>query len=74
MGWDKVNYQKIYNCIHPENFIYSLRESEYRRNIRKLKKLEKLDDFAKIIASVDTENLINEDNLMDINYDICYDD
>jgi hypothetical protein len=36
----KSSIKKIYNSIHPENFIYFLREAKYRRNIRKLQNLE----------------------------------
>ena len=70
----KAIIKKIYACIHAENFIFFQREVEYKRNTRCLNNFKKLEDFAQVISIVDIDNLLNKANLIDIDYEVLYDD
>ena len=50
---------------------------EYRRYIKSLNDIEKLEDFAQIISFVGngiSQELLKEDDLMDLDYDTIFDD
>ena len=67
----KSTNRKMYSCFHSKNFIYFLLEAEYRRNIRDYDATKKLDDFSKVISSVDLDNFQSEEKLIDFQYDVC---
>ena len=66
--------KKMYTCIHSINLIYFLREAEYRRNTRNVNTIEKLDSFSIIVSTVDFNNFISEEDLINIDYKVFYDD
>ena len=39
----------------------------------KLNSLEKLDEFPKIAASVDYDTFPSEENLLELDYEVCFD-
>ena len=74
--WGEIKsiIKKIYNSIHADHFIYFLREVEYRRALRSLNSFDILSDFCSVVSSVSIKELLDEDDLKDIYYEVCYDD
>ena len=64
----------MYNYIYSVNFVLFLREEEYRRSKWNLNDSDNLKDFASVISSISPENLISEEELYEINYEVGYDD
>ena len=60
--------------IHNKNFIYFLHEAQYRSNISELNTIQKLDDFAKVLSSVEYDKFQSEEDLLNLDYDVCFDD
>ena len=73
----KSDLKKIYKTIRSTNFIYFLREIEYRRNLKKLNCNEKLENFATLLSCVginSDDSYLSEKELMSFNYDTLFDD
>ena len=69
--------KKIYSTIRSQNFVYFLKEVEYRRSIKNLIGKEKLEDFATVYACVGCRNkndFPDEDDLLSLEYESMYDD
>ena len=69
-GYFKGIITRIYCTLLPDNFIYYLKEIEFRYNIRHKTNEEKLNDFKYILDYVYTTsefNFINKDDLIDFN-------
>ena len=67
----------MYTLVHDSNFIYFLKEAEYRRNIKLLNPENKLKDFETLLETLkngDEINNINEEDLKNLNYGAFYDD
>ena len=76
-GEIKQKFKKLYNSIRSTNFIYFLREMEFRRSIKLLSKEDKIKNLASAISVVGIdakENLLGENDLLDLNYETMYDD
>ena len=77
--WDelKSTLKKMYITIPSKNFLYFLREAEYRWNIKSFTMKEKINDFVEILSSIkegDELLLLNEEELKEIEYETFYDD
>ena len=73
----KAILKKIYSTIRSNNFIYFLKESEYRRSIKNLDRIGKLENFSTVISCVgirDEEDYLNENELKSIEYITYFDD
>ena len=73
----KGKLKKLYCTIRADNFIYYLREIEYRRSIKLLNKDQKIRNFSEIISIVGNGKdggLLSEDELRSINYDTMFED
>ena len=67
----------IYVTKQSTNFIYFLREIEYRRSINILSSFEKLNNIATLISCVgirEKKDYLNEEELLFLDYDTNIDD
>ena len=64
----------MYISIHSKNFIYFLKEAEYRRSIKRLTPLDKIKDFSIVFYTVGPDQYLDEKDLIDNEYDVNYDD
>ncbi len=77
--WDemKEKIKSMYHTINNQNFIYFLSEAEFRRIIKNMNSLEKIETFAKLLSTLDDGeniNFLNEEDLKKFNYDTYFDD
>ena len=76
-GEPKSTLKKMYTTILSKNFIYFLREEEYRWNFKSFTMKEKINDFAEILSSIkegDELLLLSEEELKEIEYETFYND
>lgn len=69
--------KKIYSTISSKNFLFFLKEIEYRRNIKLLNREEKIENFSIIVSCVGNGkngDLLSESKLASIEYDTMYED
>ena len=67
----------MYTTIPAKNFLYFLREAEYRRNIKHLSIDEKINDFTVLLNTIKVGEellLLNEEELKVIDYETFYDE
>ena len=67
----------MYISVHDSNFLYFLKDVEYRRNIKLLNPENKLKDFPTLLETLkngDEINYINEEDIKNFNYENFYDD
>ena len=77
--WDNLKdiIKKLYTTILARNFIYFLREAEYRHMIYNLSISDKITNFADLLITLNgNEELftLSEDELKSINYETLYDE
>lgn len=69
--------KRLYNTVCSDNFIYFLREAEYRRLIKNLTNDQKLEYFAMIYSIVVPNsgfNFLNEEELKSIDFDTLFEE
>lgn len=67
----------MYHTINNQNFIYFLHEAEFRRIIKNMNSIEKIETFAKLLSTLDDReniNFLNEEDLKKFYYDTYFDD
>ena len=55
----KEKIKSMYHTINNQNFIYFLSEAEFRRIIKNMNSLEKIETFAKLLSTFDDGENIN---------------
>ena len=73
----KLLFKKIYVTIRSKNFIFFLREIEYRRSIKGLTSKEKLENFATLFNCVgvrEKKDYLSEFELISLVYETNFDD
>jgi hypothetical protein len=70
----KLLIKSMYISIHSKNFIYFLKEVEYRRSFKKLNPLDKINVFSIVLSTVDSDEYLDENDLIDNDYEVNYDD
>ena len=64
----------MYIFIRSKNFIYFLKEAEYRRSIKKFNPIDKIKDFSVVLSTVGADQYLDEEDLVDDDYEVNYDD
>ena len=57
----------MYIFIRSKNFIYFLKEVEYRRSIKKFNPIDKIKDFSVVLSTVGADQYLDD-------YEVNYDD
>ena len=69
--------KRIYNTIRSKNFIYFLREVEFRRSLKGLNNYSKLVEFSNMFACVGIKKFdeyLSEKDLLSLEYETNFDD
>ena len=64
----------MYISIHSKNFIYFLKHADYRRTIKKLNPIDKINSFVIVCSIVGVDQYLDEKYLIDNDYNLNYDD
>jgi len=73
-GEIKLLIKSMYISIRSKNFIYFLKEAEYRRSIKKFNPIDKIKDFSIVLSTVGDGQYLDIEDLLDNDYDVNYDD
>ena len=76
-GQLKFKIKNLYHSIPSKNFVYFLREAEYRLRIKNLNKYQKLEDLSILLSIVGNglnNEYLSEENLKNIDYDTLFDE
>ena len=66
-GEIKLFIKSMYISIRSKNFIYFLKEVEYRRSIKKFNPIDKIKDFSVVLSTVGADQYLDD-------YEVNYDD
>ena len=69
--------KRIYNTIRSKNFIYFLREVEFRRSLKGLNNYSKLVEFANMFACIGIrkdDEYLSAQELLSLDYETIFDD
>ena len=64
----------MYISIRSKNFIYFLKEAEYRRSIKKFNPIDKIKDFSVVLSTVGADQYLDEEDFVNNDYDVNYGD
>ena len=73
-GEIKIFIKIMYISIHSKNFIYFLKEAEYRRTMKKLNPIDNINDFAIVLLTTGVDQYLDEKDLINNDFNVNYDD
>ena len=63
----------MYIPIHSKNYIYFLKEADYRRSIKKFNPIDKIKDFSIVLLTFGADQYLDIEDFVDNDYGVNYD-